>query len=904
MPPSPQVPVVSSQPSQFSNEHSRPQVRGKFIYAGTDKLYIRGVTYGPFCPDENGNEYGDPELVARDFAAIAANGFNTIRTYTAPSRWFLDLAWQYGLRVMVGLAWEQHITFLDDRGRKTKIRNRLRAAVRSCAGHPAILCYAIGNEIPASIVRWYGAPRIERFLRNLHRALKPADPAALFTYVNYPSTEYLNLPFLDFVCFNVYLERRDRLDSYLARLQNLTDDRPLLITEIGLDSRRHGEEAQARSLDWQIRTVFANGCAGAFAFAWTDEWHRGGFEIEDWDFGLVTRERRPKPALAATSKAFAETPFPPDTNWPRISVVVCSYNGARTIRECFEGLRGLKYPNYEVIVVNDGSKDRTAAITKEYGFHLINTENRGLSSARNTGAEAAAGEIVAYIDDDAYPDPQWLTYLAATFMSTGHVAVGGPNIPPPGDGLIADCVANAPGGPIHVLLSDREAEHIPGCNMAFRKWALQAIGGFDPQFRTAGDDVDVCWRLMENGWTIGFNPAAMVWHHRRNSVLTYWKQQVGYGRAEALLEAKWPEKYNEVGHLTWAGRLYGKGLTKMLGSHRRIYHGEWGSALFQSVYEPASHALWSLPLMPEWYLLTVVLGLVSAFGFASKSLLLFTPLFLLAAAMPVVQALRSAADATFTSAPRTVWQKLGLRTLTAALHLIQPLARLRGRLRHGLTPWRRFSQWRLAPPWPRAFNIWAERWQSHEERLRSVESAVRAHRALVLRGGDFDPWDLEVRAGVLTAVRMRMAVEEHGGGKQLLRFRIWPRWSKSWTLLAFAFAVLSALAAFDQAWFVTAGFALLAVFLMGRLSLGCATAMAVLQDVLIQARTAEVHSVVTAAPVFQPLQYEGNGNGNGRGYPTRKDYTIAREHHGHAAKDAPAGLKSLTTEAKVRKASA
>jgi len=89
--------------------------------------------------------------------------------------------------------------------------------------------------------------------------------------------------------------------------------------------------------------------------------------------------------------------------------------------------------------------------------------------------DAAGGEIVAYLDDDAYPDPDWLTYLADSFLKTTHVGIGGPNIAPPGDGRIADCVANAPGGPVHVLLSDDTAEHIPGCNMAFRKAALQAI---------------------------------------------------------------------------------------------------------------------------------------------------------------------------------------------------------------------------------------------------------------------------------------------------------------------------------------------------------------------------------------------------------------------------------------------
>jgi Predicted glycosyltransferases len=105
-------------------------------------------------------------------------------------------------------------------------------------------------------------------------------------------------------------------------------------------------------------------------------------------------------------------------------------------------------------------------------------------------------------------------------------------------------VAAAPGGPIHVLLSDRRAEHIPGCNSAFRREALEAVGGFDRRFRAAGDDVDLCWRLQERGWSIGFSPSAMVWHHRRNSVRTYWRQQKGYGRAEAILERKWPERYN------------------------------------------------------------------------------------------------------------------------------------------------------------------------------------------------------------------------------------------------------------------------------------------------------------------------------------------------------------------------
>ena len=127
---------------------------------------------------------------------------------------------------------------------------------------------------------------------------KREDPGALVTYVNYPTTEYLDLSFLDFVCFNVYLETREQLRAYLARLQNLAAEKPLVMAEIGLDSRRNGLERQAEVLAWQIREVFDEGCAGTFVFAWTDEWYRGGYDIEDWDFGLtaeIGNRNRPSP---------------------------------------------------------------------------------------------------------------------------------------------------------------------------------------------------------------------------------------------------------------------------------------------------------------------------------------------------------------------------------------------------------------------------------------------------------------------------------------------------------------------------------------------------------------------------------------------------------------------------------
>jgi cellulose synthase/poly-beta-1,6-N-acetylglucosamine synthase-like glycosyltransferase len=835
---------------------------------------VRGVTYGTFAPGRDGNgshgeESGFPhfEQVGEDFARMAAHGVNAVRTYTVPPPWLLDLAEEHGLYVMVGLPWEEHVTFLDEPARVRSIKERIRTSIRACAGHPAVLCYAIGNEIPSSIVRWHGRHKIERFLEELYRVAKKEDPGALVTYVNYPSTEYLQLPFVDIVCFNVFLESGPQFEAYISRLQNIAGDKPLIVTETGLDSRSHSEEAQARALDWQVRSAFASGCAGVFVFSWTDEWHRGGFDVEDWDFGLVDRGRRPKKALATVARAFAELPFPNGVAWPRISVVVCAFNAADTMPDCLNGLRDLDYPDYEVIVVNDGSTDETEKIAQSYAFRLITTANRGLASARNAGLEASTGEIVAYLDADASPDRHWLLHLAASFLRSSHVGVGGPNIPPPGCSSVAECVANAPGGPTHVLLSDLVAEHIPGCNMAFRKTSLEAIGGFDPQFRIAGDDVDICWQLQDQGWTVGFSPGAVVWHHRRDRVGSYLKQQFEYGKAEALLERKWPDRYNRAGHLSWAGRVYGNGATKALGWRRwKIYYGRWGTGLFQSVYQRAPGPLASLPLVPEWYLVIAALAALSALSVLWMPLLLALPLLLLAGGALAFESMLGAARASFSSASGSRWQIVRRRGMTALLYMLQPAARLGGRMRHGLAPWRRRSAASSAFPWPRTKSLWSEEWTSPDEWLESIEAELRRSGCAVLQGGEYDRWDLNIRGGTLGAARLRMAVEEHGGGRQLVRVRSWPRYSRVGVGLIALFAALAAGAVVAGAVVASVVLGAIASVIAGYSVRDCATGTGVLLRALgtLGQEPRHVPALSDGAPQWEPAEahavaYGANG---------------------------------------------
>ena len=788
------APAATARPAP-AEPAERVVVRGKFLWAGDRKFWLRGVAYGPFRPAADGVAFPAPARAAADLAAIATLGANTVRTYTVPPRWLLDHAAAAGLRVLIGVPWTQHVCFLDQRAVVAEIRRTVREAVRATAVHPAVLGYLLGNEIPPDVVRWHGPARIARFLGTLYDDAKALAPATPLSYASFPPTEYLDVPVLDFVAFNVYLHREADFRRYLGRLQNLAGDRPLVLAEHGVDSRREGAEVQAAMLAWQVRAAFEAGLAGTCVFAWTDEWFAGGHDVDDWAFGLVTRAREPKPALAAVRAAFA-APLPPALpRWPRVSVVVCAYNAARTIDACLAALAALRYPDYEVVVVNDGSTDATRAITARHPHaRVVDQPNRGLSVARNVGRTHADGEVLAYTDADCVVDPDWLTYLVARLVRDGFVAAGGPNLPPPAACAMAAYVAAAPGGPTHVLLNDEVAEHVPGCNMAFTRAALDAVGGFEPVFRTAGDDVDVCWRLQNAGHAIGFSPAAVVWHERRPTARAYLRQQRGYGQAEALLYFRHPYRFNMLGQSRWLGRIYGDVTGSLFARRPIVYGGPFGRGLFQTLYEPASSLLALLPFTLEWCLLAVVL-LAVALATSTPVALALAPL-----AVTVAAALAAAWRAPLEAPYDRPAGRLVLAALTVLGPLVRGFERARWRIR-GHTEVARVE--RAGVPegarWPRvhwrdgelALAYWTEEGTEKEALLEGLARFLLPRKYLVARDLGWSPWDLEIHRGLAAKARVRIAAEYHGGGKRLLRVRIGVRPSRAAALALAAAAALA-----------------------------------------------------------------------------------------------------------------
>jgi len=571
-------------------------VHGKHFHLDGKPHFLRTVTYGPFPPET----IHSPEI---DFPRIRQVGFNSVRVYSLPDSKLLDAAEKNSLLVIPSHAWANGCDFVREADIFHEARASLVAWLTRYHHHPALGALLVGNEIPTDMARWMGPVKVRALLDDLILSAKKSAPALPVGYSNFPTTEYLEPLAADFTGFNLYLENLDALASYLPRLHHLAGDRPVYLTEFGLDTQRGSEEQQAELLPAALRLSRQAGLAGTTLYAWSDAWQNNGETIADWSFGLVRRDGSEKPVLAELEKT--RLPLPRPETLPHFSVIICTRNGADRIQDCLKACLALDYPQFEIIVVNDGSTDNTERLLENTdGIRAFHVHPCGLSAARNHGAAVSKGDILAFTDDDCRPDIHWLAWLAHAYSTSEHGAIGGPNLSPNPDSFALALTTAAPGAPTHVMLDDTTAEHLPGCHLSVRKSAFDQIGGFDKQFRTAGDDVDFCWRLREAGHTLGFCGASFVWHHRRATPWRYLKQQMGYGKAEALLFKKHPDRFSEGG-IRWQGCVYqGGALGIQPGDF--IYSGPTGEAPYQSL-ALTYHPVRRLPL--EFDTLTGRLGL-------------------------------------------------------------------------------------------------------------------------------------------------------------------------------------------------------------------------------------------------------------------------------------------------------
>jgi glycosyltransferase involved in cell wall biosynthesis len=226
----------------------------------------------------------------------------------------------------------------------------------------------------------------------------------------------------------------------------------------------------------------------------------------------------------------------------KVSVVIPAYNAERTIGEAvvqsLSQTRGSL--QVELVVVDDGSTDDTAAIAESAGATVIRQQNAGPAAARNRGWQSATGTFICFTDSDCIPIAGWLENLLDGFTDSHVGAVAGSyEIANPSSWLARW---------VQQEIMERHKRMPPfirafgSYNVAIPRHVLQATGGFDPVYRRAsGEDNDLSYRIIKEGWRIAFRPQARVSHYHPDKLWTYLKEQYQHGFWRAKLYKNHPD---------------------------------------------------------------------------------------------------------------------------------------------------------------------------------------------------------------------------------------------------------------------------------------------------------------------------------------------------------------------------
>ena len=237
-----------------------------------------------------------------------------------------------------------------------------------------------------------------------------------------------------------------------------------------------------------------------------------------------------------------------------VSVVVPVHDGEATLADCLRALAGqsLDRSRYDVIVVDDGSTDSSAAIAERFGARLLSQDNRGPGAARNTGWREARAPWVAFTDADCIPSRGWLARLLSAVERPGRdepaLGAAGRTVGSPSTSAVArlpDLIGS--------LDAERHLAHprfpfAPSGNVLYRRDALAAADGFDPRYRSyEACDLHTRLRRLDRGPFV-FEPRALVLHRHRTTWRRYWRQQLSYGQGYAQF------MWHHAGDVGWSPR--------------------------------------------------------------------------------------------------------------------------------------------------------------------------------------------------------------------------------------------------------------------------------------------------------------------------------------------------------------
>jgi cellulose synthase/poly-beta-1,6-N-acetylglucosamine synthase-like glycosyltransferase len=229
---------------------------------------------------------------------------------------------------------------------------------------------------------------------------------------------------------------------------------------------------------------------------------------------------------------------------PRTSIIIAVKSDNPNLRECLEACGRLTDQDFEILVLPDEPCSLPFPKTR-----VLPTGPAGPSSKRDRGCHEARGSLLAILDDDAYPAPDWLSAAVAVLQPAGVAAVGGPAVTPPGDspaqqasGLVY--ASRMVGGPYvyrYLPRPARDVDDYPTCNLIIKKEAYQKIGGFDTCY-WPGEDTVVCLKLTRDlKQRIVYDPRVLVYHHRRPLFRGHLRQVASYALHRGYFVKKFPQ---------------------------------------------------------------------------------------------------------------------------------------------------------------------------------------------------------------------------------------------------------------------------------------------------------------------------------------------------------------------------
>lgn len=226
-----------------------------------------------------------------------------------------------------------------------------------------------------------------------------------------------------------------------------------------------------------------------------------------------------------------------------ISVIVPTFNGEETITDCLNSFLNQSYKGeYEVIVVDDGSIDKTGEVVEKYPVRLLAQRHRGPAAARNLGARNASGDILLFTDDDCVAEKNWIEEMVKPFDNPEIAGVQG-RYKTKQRSLIARFAQYEIEERYERMAKQKYIDFIGSYSAAYRRNVFLKEGGFDESFPIAsGEDPDLSFRLAAEGHKMVFAPNAVVYHHHPDTLAKYLRQKFYRAYWRVVLYKKNPKK--------------------------------------------------------------------------------------------------------------------------------------------------------------------------------------------------------------------------------------------------------------------------------------------------------------------------------------------------------------------------